>query len=121
MGTGFATARAPQRRLTPFAACVRELSERFVRAQRSLRVLQAIRWEAGIERDFFARGCRELPSVTLDYYRGRPLPFAAAPKLAELASIEHETRRLLGADSAPGAILLRLCREFRGVAHMLSC
>src|SRR5207249_196656 len=42
--------------LPPLAATIRSLSDRLVQAQRPLRVLGALRWDAEVERAFFASG-----------------------------------------------------------------
>ena len=59
---------------TPYRQKVRALSDRLVEAQRPIRILDAIKWDEEVERAFFARSGRELPAVTPDYYRSRPLP-----------------------------------------------
>jgi hypothetical protein len=42
---------------------IRELSDRLVDAQRPIRILDAIKWDAGVEAAFFADGCRTEPRV----------------------------------------------------------
>ena len=54
------------RPLSPYESMVRTLSDRLVEAQRPIRILDAIKWDDDVERAFFARGGRELPSVTRD-------------------------------------------------------
>src|SRR5262249_34663771 len=68
---------------------------------------------------FFAASARELPPVTRDYYRSRPLPFDPEVKLHELHAIERDIRRQLGEFNAPGQIMSRMCQEYREVVHML--
>jgi uncharacterized protein (TIGR02421 family) len=67
-----------------------------------------------------ARGGRELPPVTRDYYASRPLPFDPAAKLHELHQIERDVRRQLGEFNAPGQIMARMCQEYREVVHLLT-
>jgi uncharacterized protein (TIGR02421 family) len=107
------------RNLTPHEATVRRLSDRLVDAQRPIRVLDAVKWDDGVEKDFFASGCRRLPAVTRDFYRKRPLPFDPDHKRQELLGIERDVRRQLGADHAAGRILLRMCAEYREVVDLL--
>jgi len=109
-----------QRPLSPYESLVRSLSDRLVDAQRPIRILDAIKWDDEIERAFFAAGCRELPPVTADYYRSRPLPFDAEAKLHEFHMIERDIRRLLGEFNAPGQIMSRMCQEYREVVHLLT-
>ncbi|MCS6851995.1 MAG: flavohemoglobin expression-modulating QEGLA motif protein [Gemmataceae bacterium] len=99
---------------------VRALSDRLVEAQRPIRILDAIKWDDDIERAFFARGCRELPPVTPEYYRARPLPFDPEQKLHEFHQIERDIRRQLGEFNAPGQIMARMCQEYREVVHLLT-
>src|SRR5215471_17234884 len=108
------------RPLSPYESMVRALSDRLVEAQRPIRVLDAIKWDDDIERAFFAKGCRELPPVTADYYRNRPLPFDPEQKLHELHAIERDIRRQLGEFNAPGQIMSRMCQEYREVVRMLT-
>ena len=90
------------------------------RAQRPIRILDAIKWDDEIERAFFATGCRELPPVTRAYYYlSRPLPFDPEDKLHELHAIERDIRRQLGEFNAPGQIMSRMCQEYRDVVQML--
>jgi uncharacterized protein (TIGR02421 family) len=98
---------------------IRALSDRLVEAQRPIRILDAITWDDSIERCFFARGGRELPPVTSEYYHSRPLPFDPEAKIEELHGIERDVRRQLG-DDALGEILTRMCEEYRGVVWMLA-
>jgi uncharacterized protein (TIGR02421 family) len=99
---------------------VRALSDRLVEAQRPIRILDAIQWDDDVERAFFAGGCRELPSVTRDYYLSRPLPFDPDQKLQEFQTIERDLRRQLGEFNAPGQIMARMCQEYREVVHLLT-
>ncbi|MCC6417474.1 MAG: flavohemoglobin expression-modulating QEGLA motif protein [Gemmataceae bacterium] len=108
-----------QRPLTEYEGMVRRLSDRLVEAQRPIRILDAIKWDDGIEHAFFASGCRELPPVARDYYLARPLPFDPEAKRAELQTLERDIRRQLGAFNAPGQIMTRMCQEYREVVRLL--
>jgi uncharacterized protein (TIGR02421 family) len=109
-----------RRTLSAYETLVRSLSDRLVEAQRPIRILDAIKWDDDIERAFFDKGARELPPVTRDYYRSRPLPFEPEQKLHELHLIERDIRRQLGEFNAPGQIMTRMCQEYREVVHLLS-
>src|SRR3954467_5649460 len=113
------TAAAVRRPLTAYEALVRGLSDRLVEAQRPIRILDAIKWDDGVERAFFAAGCRELPPVTADYYAGRPLPFNPDQKRQEFHAIDPDIRRRLGKYNPAGQILERLCEEYREVIDLL--
>ena len=88
---------------------IRALSDRLVAAQQDLRVLDAIKWDDSIEEQFFQNGCRELPTVDVDYYRNRPLPFDAEKKLAEFEDLELDIQRELGEYNPIGIIMRRNC------------
>ena len=98
---------------------IRCLGERLVAAQRPLRILEAIRWDEGIERAFFAAGCHALPRVDRDYYRARPLPFDPAEKRRELQELQGDVGRRLGPDDPAGGLLLGRCRQYLDVVALL--
>jgi uncharacterized protein (TIGR02421 family) len=109
-----------QRALSAYETMVRTLSDRLVEAQRPIRILDAIKWDDDIERAFFDTGCRELPSVTPEYYAKRPLPFDVEQKHHEFHAIERDLRRQLGEYNAAGQIMARMCQEYREVVRMLA-
>lgn len=105
--------------LTPYQQTIRDLSERLVQAQRPIRVLDAIKWDNDVKRDFFKSKFRKLPPVDADYYHKLPLSFDPQSKKEELYAIERDVRRLLGQFSAIGGILQRMCREYRELVRMI--
>jgi uncharacterized protein (TIGR02421 family) len=105
--------------LTPYQQTVFELSERLVKAQQPIRVLDALKWGAEIQKDFFANKFKKLPAVTKEYYQKNPLPYKPDEKAAEFYEIEHDIKRLLGQFSTVGNIMLRMCGEYRELVRML--
>ncbi|MBW3541459.1 MAG: flavohemoglobin expression-modulating QEGLA motif protein, partial [Planctomycetes bacterium] len=105
--------------LDAYHQTIRELSDRLVEAQRPIRVLDAIKWDAQVQEAFFASKCRELPPVDRDFYAKRPLPFDPEQKREEFQEIDREINRRLGQFSPVGAIMRRMCREYRTVVRML--
>src|SRR5262245_32321589 len=103
---------------TPYETAVRTLSDRLVEAQRPIRILDAVKWDDSVERDFFAADAKELPRVTRESYRS--LPFEPATKIAEFASIEAGVRSRIGASNGLGKIMIRMCREYSNVVRMLA-
>jgi uncharacterized protein (TIGR02421 family) len=97
---------------------LRALGDRLLAAQRGVRVLEALRWDERVERDFLAHDGRELPRVTADTYR--PLPFDPERKDRELAGLQADVRRSLGDRDGLGRLLARRCREFRAVVRLLA-
>jgi uncharacterized protein (TIGR02421 family) len=108
------------RQLNDYEIRVRSLSDRLVRAQRPIRILDAVKWDHTVERAFFASGCHDLPPVTRGYYQARPLAFDPEQKTEEFKALESDMRRQIGASDAPGRIMARMCREYRDAVHMLT-
>jgi uncharacterized protein (TIGR02421 family) len=103
-----------------FRLAVRELSDRLVEAQRPIRVLNAIQWDEAVGRHFLDGGCRRMPEIDPDWYaRCRPLGFDPESKRGEFAALERDIVRRLGQMSPLGAIMRRICREYRSVVDML--
>jgi len=104
---------------TTYLTEVKSLSDRIVKAQQPIRVLDAIKWDDGIKQDFFANGCTELPKVGQDYYLSRPLSFDPDEKRAEFHEIERDLVRRLGQLNPLSVIMRRICREYQDVVYML--
>jgi len=105
--------------LTPYQQTVYELSERLVKAQQPIRVLDAIKWDNGIKEEFFKAKGKKLPLVDTTYYQKHSLPFDPNNKKEEFYTLERDVRRLLGQFSAVGNIMQRMCREYRELIRML--
>src|SRR5688572_4890629 len=106
--------------LPPYHKVIRLLSDRIVDAQRPIRILDACKWDDGIEERFFERECKELPEVTKEYYDKRPLDFSIDAKNREFYEIERDIRRELGTLNPCGAMMLRMCKEYRVVLSLIS-
>ena len=107
------------RPLSNYETKVRLLSDRLAQARRQLRVLDAVRWDAGVEQAFFAAGGREPPPVNRDYYAARPLGFEADSKREELRALERDVFRTLGRSDPAARLLLLRCCEYREVIDLL--
>jgi uncharacterized protein (TIGR02421 family) len=105
--------------LEDYRQTVRALSDRLVEVQRPIRILDAIKWDGGVQEAFFAAGCEELPPVDVDFYARRPLGFDASEKLSEFHQLEREILRRLGSFSPVGGIMRRMCHEYSVVVRML--
>lgn len=105
--------------LTPEQQTIRTLSERIVAAQKPIRILDALKWDAQIKAQFFAQKEKQLPVVDLSYYQRVPLSFNPQEKREEFYAIERDIKRLLGQYSAIGIIMIRMCREYRTVIRMI--
>ena len=98
---------------------IRELSEKIVEAQRPIRILDAIKWDDNIRKDFFKHKCRKLPHVDQHYYNKQSLGYDPEEKMSEFFALEHEVRKTLGQFSGVSQIMQRMCREYRESVEML--
>jgi uncharacterized protein (TIGR02421 family) len=104
-----------------YHAVIHTLSQRLVRAQKPIRVLDAVQWDESIKTQFFAARCAKLPLLDADYYqRHRPLRFTIDHKREELHALERDIMRSLGQLNPVGAWLRRQCREYLLVVEMLA-
>jgi uncharacterized protein (TIGR02421 family) len=99
---------------------VHELSESIVAAQKPIRILDALKWDASIEKAFFQHKFKKLPDINREYYlQKNPLGFDPEKKREEFREIELNIRRKLGQYSGIGSIMQRMCYEYIRVIDML--
>ncbi len=98
---------------------IRLLSDRIVVAQTPIRVLDAVKWDDSIRKNFLAAEGKELPAVDRAYYEGRPLGFDSGAVKLEFQNIERDITRQLGQFNPVGQIMRRMCKEYRMVIRML--
>jgi uncharacterized protein (TIGR02421 family) len=99
---------------------LRRLSDRIVKAQQPIRILDAIKWGPEIQQDFFDHKCKKMPKVDAHYYQKNPLPYDPEKKKEEFYELERDIRREVGHFSSVGTIMQRMCREYREVVRMIS-
>lgn len=106
--------------LTEYKQAIHELSERIVIAQKPIRILDAIKWDAEIESFFLKHKAKKMPPITQSYYEEKnQLSFDPQKKIAEFAEIDRSIRRKLGQYSGVGSIMQRMCDEYIAVIRML--
>lgn len=105
--------------LSTYLTEVKSLSDRIVKAQQPIRILDAIKWDDTIKQAFFSTGCKNLPSVNAEYYLQRPLGFDPLEKKQEFHQIERDLARKLGQLNPLSVIMRRICREYQDVVRML--
>ncbi len=98
---------------------VKALSDRIVKAQQPIRVLDAVKWDDTIKAEFLNSGCKALPPVDTNYYLSRSLGFDPAEKKREFHEIERDLVRRLGQLNPLSVIMRRICREYQDVVYML--
>jgi uncharacterized protein (TIGR02421 family) len=99
---------------------VSQLASRIVDAQKPIRVLQAIRWDAQVEEQFLRSKCKELPKIDAAYYGNVDLGFDPKTKVEEFDEIIRDVDREMGDDDAIGGILRATAHEYRDVVRMLA-
>src|SRR5689334_2796620 len=106
--------------LENYKQLIKDLSDRIVKAQQPMRLLDSIKWDASIQEDFFKHKFKKLPAVTREYYeQNNPLSFDPVSKLEEFYDIERDIRRKLGQISPIGNIMQRMCREYRELVRLM--
>lgn len=103
-----------------YRARLRELSDRIVAAQQTLRILDSIKWGPEIQQAFFAKKCKELPKVDKAYYQKNHLLFELNKKRAEFQHLEVDISREVGQFSSVGSIMLRMCHEYQEVLRLIA-
>ncbi|MBI2786911.1 MAG: flavohemoglobin expression-modulating QEGLA motif protein [Legionella longbeachae] len=99
---------------------VQELSQRIVDAQRKIRILDSIKWDETIKREFFKYKGKRLPVVDKEYYDKKPLPFDVFEKQEEFRIILRDTQNQLGQYSALTRLIRRQCEEYSRATQMLA-
>lgn len=100
---------------------VHELSESIVAAQKPIRILDALKWDASIEQYFFEHKFKKLPPIDQEYYlKKNPLSFDPDKKKEEFHEIDRNIRRKLGQYSGVGSIMQRMCYEYSRVIDLLA-
>lgn len=96
---------------------IHALSERIVKAQKPIRILDAIKWSQTVKDAFFRSKFQKMPGVKKEDYR--KLRYKPDHLRDEFYAIERDIKRKLGEFSGAGNIMIRMCREYRAVLRML--
>lgn len=94
-------------------------SERFIEAQKSVLLLNAIKWDQKVLDDVRKSKFKELPKVDASTYEKIPLGYDPDAKLRELDEIVRDMDRELGQDDALAKILRACCVEYQDLIRML--
>lgn len=106
--------------LGEYQEIIHELSERIVAAQKPIRILDSIKWDAETEAYFFKHKAKKLPPITIEYYSEKnPLSYDPDKKIEEFNMIDRAIRKRLGQYSGVGSIMQRMCYEYCLVVEML--
>lgn len=99
---------------------VQELSKRIVEAQRKIRILDSIKWDDSVKKEFFKAKGNKLPSVDKAYYDNKPLPFDVREKQEEFRLILRDAQNQLGQYSTLTRLIRRQCEEYSRATQMLA-
>ncbi len=99
---------------------VQELSQRIVDTQRQIRILDSIKWDDSVKKDFFKHKGKKLPAVDKEYYAKKPLPFDVHDKQEEFRFILRDAQNQLGQYSTVTRLIRRQCEEYSRAIQMLA-
>lgn len=98
---------------------VAQLSGRIVEAQRPIRVLNSLRWDATVLEKFRAARYRENPTIGADWYQSIDLGFDPRQKAVEFEEIVRDIEKGLPAGDDIASILTTTALQYRDVVRML--
>src|SRR3990167_3028372 len=105
---------------TKEAVVIKQFSQRLVEAQRKIRILDSIKWDEQVKKDFFKDKARTLPKVDQAYYANKPLPFNTEAKQEEFRLILRDSKNELGQYSPVTRLIKRQCEEYTQAVKMLA-
>lgn len=98
---------------------IRKLSDSIIKAQRPIRILEAIAWDDKIKRAFFKSKFTKLPKVNAAYYKKKKAKYSYDKKIEEFELIEQSIRKKLGQFSGASKMMQRMCRDYIAAMQML--
>jgi len=102
-----------------YFALIKSLSDRIVKAQEPIRILDAIKWNDDIQRSFFKNKFRQQPDVDITYYQRIPLNYDVGRLRTRFQQISRDIESELDRYDPAGNIMSRMCREYVRVLDML--
>jgi uncharacterized protein (TIGR02421 family) len=99
---------------------IKVLSQRIIDAQKNIRILDSIKWDETIQKDFFHNKAKKQPAVDTDYYKKKPLPFDVEEKIQEFRLILRDAQNQLGQYSPITRLMKRQCDEYSSAVLMLA-
>jgi uncharacterized protein (TIGR02421 family) len=93
-----------------------ELSLLLNQAQKPIQVLDAVKWNEGIEDKIISSNFKEMPAID---YNENPLKYDPVKKLKEFSELRLKINKDIGENDPLGAILIRNCLQYEDVINML--
>lgn len=103
-----------------WAPLILKLSEDLVKAQKPIRILNAIKWDDEIEQFFLKNKFQKIPPMGAAFYAKNPLDFDPEKKIEEFRFIRSEVLKHLGQTHPAARMLIKNCEEYQDVVHMLT-
>ncbi len=104
---------------TTYKEKIKRLSQSIVEAQRPIRILDAIKWDASFEQALKKSKFKQMPQIGPDYYAGLDLGYDPYAKMEELQTLAQEITSSLGEGDPIGQLLRTIVEEYEGVVQML--
>jgi len=102
-----------------YLTLIKSLSDRIVKAQGPIRILDAIKWNDEVQKQFFRDKFCKQPEVDERYYQRIPLNFDLDEHRRSFRQIGQDIVSRLGNTDPAGNIMCRMCREYLRVLDML--
>lgn len=118
-GVAEAVAPVPEGPWRSYKERVASLADRVTEAQKPIRILNALKWEANAWETFRRSRYKEPPRIDADWYQRIDLGFDPVARGRDFQDLADAVRRELGADDALARILRATCLEYRDVCAML--
>ncbi len=99
---------------------IAHISDELVKAQKPIRILDSVKWDDHIEKEFLKNPKNfDLKKLQASYYSHKNLKFDPYKKLEEFKYIRDEIKLKLGPHDPLGQIIYRNCLQYEDVVHML--
>lgn len=106
--------------MTDEQAAIRAISERLVRTQGPIRILDSIKWTDDIKRDFFNNKYKKLPNIDKDYYDRVKLNFDFNEIQNEFNDIIRDAHNKLGEYSLISQLIEQRCLDYIKSVQMIA-
>jgi uncharacterized protein (TIGR02421 family) len=104
---------------TTYKEKIKRLSQRIVEAQRPIRILDAVKWDATIEAELKRSKFKSIPKIGPDYYKKSELGFDTGLKLEELATLAKDIDATLGVADPLGQLMKTITEQYMDVVQLL--
>lgn len=105
--------------LSGYRERVRQLSDRLISLQQPIRILDAIKWPAGIQAPFIAADGARMPALPPDHYQRQGPGFDPDVLYRQFVDLRRDVRRQLGRGDGLGRILQQTVNQYLLVIEML--